>query len=271
MAPGALTSLGHPGVRRESEPERAPGAWAFVLRLLRARELATMLLVAVAAGGLWAFLELADAIADEQLRALDESVLLAMREPSDPTDPVGPRWVEEMGRDFTALGGNAILTLVSLAVALFLWMARRPRSVALLLVTVVGGQVLSLLLKRGFARPRPDLVPHESFVYTASFPSGHSMMSAVVYLTLGALLARVLPRRRMKLLVIACALFATALTGVSRVYLGVHWPTDVVGGWAIGASWAVACWLVAEALDRRRPAGTPREGSESAAGDDSAG
>jgi undecaprenyl-diphosphatase len=239
---------------------RAWRAGSFLKRLLRARELVTMALVAVVAGGLWVFLEVAEAVTDEEVRALDRSVLLAMREPSDPADPLGPRWVEEMGRDLTALGGTAVVTLVSVAAALFLWMARRPRSVALLLVAIAGGQILSLLLKRGYARPRPDLVPHESFVYTASFPSGHSMMSAVVYLTLGALLARVLPRRRMKLLVIVCALGATALTGVSRVYLGVHWPTDVLAGWAIGASWAVGCWLAADVLDRRRPRGTMPEG-----------
>jgi undecaprenyl-diphosphatase len=221
-----------------------------------------MALVAVVAGGLWIFLEVAEAVKDDEVRDLDRSVLLAMREPSDPADPLGPRWMEELGRDLTALGGSAVLTLVSIAAALFLWMARRPRSVALLATAVVGGQILSLALKRGFARPRPDLVPHGSFVYTASFPSGHSMMSAIVYLTLGALLARVLPRRRMKLLVIACALGATALTGASRVYLGVHWPTDVVAGWAIGASWAVACWLAADALDRRRPPGTPPEAGD---------
>lgn len=240
---------------------RGWGAGSALRRLLRARELVTMALVAVVAGGLWVFLEVAEAVTDDEVRALDQSVLLAMREPSDPADPLGPRWVEEMGRDLTALGGVAVLTLVSAAAALFLWMARRPRSVALLLVAFAGGQALSLLLKRGYARPRPDLVPHESFVYTASFPSGHSMMSAVVYLTLGALLARVLPRRRMKLLVIVCALGATALTGVSRVYLGVHWPTDVLAGWAIGASWAVGCWLVADVLDRRRSRGTMPEGA----------
>ena len=230
-------------------------------RLLRARELVTLALLAVAAGGLWIFLEVAEATTEEDFRALDRQVLLAMRESSDPADPRGPRWVEEMGRDFTALGGVAVLTLVSIAVALFLWMAGRPRSVALLVIAVAGGEILSLLLKRGYARPRPELVPHGSLVYTASFPSGHAMMSAVVYLTLGALLARVLPRRRMKFLVLACALGATALTGVSRVYLGVHWPTDVLAGWSIGASWAVACWLVADALDRHRPRGTPPEGS----------
>jgi undecaprenyl-diphosphatase len=220
-----------------------------------------MVLVAAVAGGLWTFLEVAEAVRADELRALDQTLLLAMREPSDPADPIGPRWVEEIGRDLTALGGNVILWLVSTAAALFLWMARRPRAVALLVVSVAGGQLLTILLKLGFARPRPDLVPHAAYVYTASFPSGHAMMSAVVYLTLGALLARVLPRRRMKLLVLACALGATALTGVSRVYLGVHWPTDVVAGWAVGASWAVACWLAADALDRRRARGTPPEGS----------
>jgi undecaprenyl-diphosphatase len=241
--------------------ERGRGAGASLRRLLRARELVTLALLAVVAGGLWLFVEVAEAVTSGGARSLDRMVLLAMRDPTDPSDPLGPRWVEEMGRDFTALGGVAVLTLVTIAVALFLWMARRPRSVALLVVAVGGGEILSLVLKHGFARPRPDLVPHGSLVYTSSFPSGHSMMSAVVYLTLGALLARVLPRRRMKALVIACALGATALTGVSRVYLGVHWPTDVLAGWAMGASWAVACWLVADALDRHRPRGTPPEGS----------
>jgi undecaprenyl-diphosphatase len=244
---------------------RAPGSgrlrqglsW---VRLLRARELVTLALVGVVAAGLWTFFAVADEVMEGDSRALDRAVLLALREPSDPADPLGPRWVEEVGRDMTALGGVAVLTLVSAASALFLWMAGRPRSVALLAVAFGGGEILSFLLKSGFARPRPDLVPHGSHVYTASFPSGHSMMSAIVYLTLGALLARVLPQVRMKLLVIACAVGATALAGVSRVYLGVHWPTDVVAGWAIGAAWAVSCWLAADALDRRRAGGTPPEG-----------
>jgi undecaprenyl-diphosphatase len=176
-----------------------------------------------------------------------------MRDPLDRADPLGPRWVEEMGRDFTALGGVAVLTLFVVAAAGYLWLARRPRALAFLLASVPSGWALSLLLKQGFARPRPDLVPHGSYVYTASFPSGHAMMSAVTYLTLGALLARVMPHRRMKLFVIACALVLTGLAGVSRVYLGVHWPTDVVAGWAVGGSWAVFCWLVADWIARRKP------------------
>jgi undecaprenyl-diphosphatase len=225
---------------------------ALVRRWLSARELVTMTLIAVVAGGLWVFVVVAGAIGDGDVRALDEAVLLAMRTPGDHADPRGPRWVEEVGRDLTALGGVTLVTLLSAAAAGFLWLTGRRRAVWHLAVAVLGGQLLSLSLKHGFDRPRPDLVPHASIVYTASFPSGHAMMSAVTYLTLGALLARVVVRRREKLFVVGWALAFTALTGVSRVYVGVHWPSDVVAGWALGAAWAVACWLVADLLARRR-------------------
>jgi undecaprenyl-diphosphatase len=119
------------------------------------------------------------------------------------------------------------------------------------IVAVVGGQVLSTLLKYFIDRPRPDIVHHLSHVYTTSFPSGHSMMSAVVYLTLGALLARFVPQRALKLYFIGLAMFLTFLVGVSRVYMGVHWPTDVLAGWTAGLVWAIACWLVARQLQRR--------------------
>ena len=110
---------------------------------------------------------------------------------------------------------------------------------------------LSTLLKIGFDRPRPDLVPHEAIVYTASFPSGHAMLAAVVYLTLGALLARVQPRRLLKLYLLGLAILLTVAVGASRVYLGVHWPTDVVAGWAVGAAWALLCWAAALWLQRQ--------------------
>lgn len=226
-------------------------------RWLRARELVTLALLAVIAGGLWLFAEVAGAVTEGDVHALDERILLALRAPSSPADPLGPRWIQEMGRDLTALGGVAVVTLVTLAAAGYLWLSRRRRSMGFLIVAVGGGQLLSLALKRWFDRPRPDLVPHGSFVYTASFPSGHAMMSAVTYLTIAALLARVVPGRRMKLFVVAWALAFTALAGASRVYLGVHWPTDVVAGWALGASWAVAWWLVADAVERRRRGDLP--------------
>jgi undecaprenyl-diphosphatase len=225
-------------------------------RLLRrwvaARELVTMAIVAVLAAGVWTFVEVADAVREEETRGFDEKILLAMRNPADRSDPVGPPWVEETGRDLTALGGVTVLALFTFATAGYLLLERRPRALAFLLVAVVGGQLLSTTLKHGFARPRPDLVPHGAYVYTASFPSGHATMSAVTYLTLGALVARLLARRRTKLFVVACAIVFSALAGGSRVYLGVHWPSDVLAGWALGASWAAACWLAADAIDRRR-------------------
>ena len=230
--------------------ERLGVAAATVRRWIASRELVTLLLVAALAGGVFAFIEIADAVREEETRALDEAILLAMRRPGDPSDPIGPPWIEEVGRDLTALGGVTIIGLVTAAVAATLWLVGQRRSAVLLVFAVVSGALLSFALKRGFDRPRPALVPHETTVYTASFPSGHSMLSAVAYLTLGALVARVLPRKRLKAFVLGWALLFTGLAGVSRVYLGVHWPTDVLAGWAIGASWAVACWLAADLLDR---------------------
>jgi undecaprenyl-diphosphatase len=105
--------------------------------------------------------------------------------------------------------------------------------------------LLNLLLKLGFDRPRPDLVPHLTEAYQTSFPSGHSMSSAATYLTLGAMLARVQPSRRLKIYFLSLAIAVMLLVGFSRVYLGVHWPSDVLAGWAAGAIWALACWLLA--------------------------
>jgi undecaprenyl-diphosphatase len=153
-----------------------------------------------------------------------------------------------------------VLTLLTVAVAAWLALRRLWGATWLLLASVGGGIVVSTLLKLAFERARPDLVPHGSHVSSASFPSGHSMMAAVVYLTLGVLLARVEPRRRTKAYVLSVAVILTLLVGVSRVYLGVHWPTDVLAGWSIGAGWALLCWLVARWLQRRGAVETDAEG-----------
>jgi undecaprenyl-diphosphatase len=218
---------------------------------LGGRELPLIVLLALLAGTVWAFIELADEVVEGDTHAVDTAILLLLRNPADPNDPLGPGWLEELGRDVTALGGLGVLTYLTLAAAGFLLMQRKRRAAALVLVAVGGGILLSSLLKLGFDRPRPDLVPHGAQVYTASFPSGHSMMAAVVYLTLGALLARVQPERRLKAYLLALAVLTTVAVGVSRVYLGVHWPTDVLAGWTAGGAWAIACWLVALWLQRR--------------------
>ena len=214
-------------------------------------ELVPLLAIVLVAGGVWLFAEIADEVGEGETRRVDEAILMAMRNPADASDPLGPRWLEEMQRDFTALGGVGVLSVLTLAVSAFLALDRKGRTAILVLIAVGGALVLSSLLKSGFQRPRPELVPHGSYVYTSSFPSGHSMMSAATYLTLGALLARVQPRRRLKILLLGFATLLTLIVGCSRVYLGVHWPTDVLAGWTAGAIWALVCWLIARRLQHK--------------------
>lgn len=210
-----------------------------------------MIAIGIAATGLFAFAKLGEEMVEGDTRAFDKYVLLLLRTPRNPADPIGPSWFEEMMRDFSALGGTGVLLTVTLAVVGFLIISRKRSMAATVAVSVTTGMLLSQMLKWGFARPRPDLVPALTQVYTHSFPSGHAMVSAVVYLTLGVLIARTSIRTEMKayLLTIACLL--TFVVGISRVYLGVHWPTDVLAGWAGGAAWALLCWLVTLWLQSR--------------------
>jgi undecaprenyl-diphosphatase len=201
--------------------------------------------------GLFAFIGIADEVLEGDTLRFDRWLLLAMRVSGDPGDPLGPAWVEEMFRDFTALGGTGVLGLLTVASVGYLWLMGLRRVAVFLVMAIVSGLLLSLALKTGFHRPRPDLVSHGARIYTSSFPSGHSMLSAVVYLTGGALLAVVHTARRVRVYLIGCSILATLLVGVSRVYLGVHWPSDVLAGWAAGAAWAAACWLMAPWFQER--------------------
>ena len=229
----------------------ASAVWWVPIGLWAKREFALLSVIAVVATAIWGFAELAGDVLEGDTHAFDERILLALRSASDPSDPLGPGWLEELMRDLTALGSTGLLTIITLAVAGFLALDRKTHAALFVLVAVGGGVLLSTLLKIGFDRPRPDLVPHGAVVYTASFPSGHAMLSAVVYLTLGALLARVQPRRLLKLYLLGLAFLLTVAVGISRVYLGVHWPTDVVAGWAVGAAWALLCWAAALRLQRQ--------------------
>ena len=201
--------------------------------------------------GLFVFIVVAgEVMAGDTLR-FDRWLLMAMRSAGDPGDPVGPLWMEEMFRDFTALGGVGVLSLLTMLSVVYLWLQGMRRVAMFTLLAILGGLLFSTLLKVGFDRPRPDIVTHGALVYTASFPSGHSMLSAVVYLTGAALLATVHQTRRLRIYLIGCAVLTTLLVGISRIYLGVHWPSDVLAGWAAGSAWAAACWLLAHWLKER--------------------
>jgi undecaprenyl-diphosphatase len=214
-------------------------------------EAAPLLTLAIVGLFGWGFVSLADEVIEGETLKVDRSILLWLRNPTDVSDPIGPSWFEETARDLTGLGGHGVLGLITLATIAYLLLTRRRGAALLVLGAIGGGMLLSTLLKLGFERPRPDLVPHGMRVYTASFPSGHAMLSAVTYLTLGALLARLHRLRRVKMFFLGLAIVLTILVGLSRVYLGVHWPSDVLAGWCIGAAWAALCWYVALLLQRK--------------------
>lgn len=208
-------------------------------------EFSVLLAGVIIAGCAWGFIELAEIARQTSPHDFDAEILLGFRESGRPDDPLGPSWLEEAVRDVTGLGSMIVLLLVTAAVVFYLVLIRKNREALVVLVAVGGGQILSSLLKLGIDRPRPELVSHLVHVQTLSFPSGHAMMAAVTYLTLGTMLAGIVPSRATKAYVLGVVVLITLMVGVSRVYLGVHWPSDVLAGWCAGFAWATLCWLVA--------------------------
>lgn len=214
-------------------------------------------LLAVAAIGVagFGFALFADEVMEGETRRFDEWVLLALRDPGNLADPIGPLWFEEMVRDVTALGSTVVLTLAVIVVAGYLLITRAREKAVFLIVAVVMGSLINRLLKLGYARPRPDIVAHGQYVTTESFPSGHSANATIVYLMLGMMLARVEESYPAKIFIVSVCVIVALLVGLSRIYLGVHWPTDVLAGWAVGGSWVLMCWYL---LLRLQPSGTRR-------------
>ncbi|GLK81174.1 phosphatase PAP2 family protein [Methylopila turkensis] len=224
----------------------------------RLPEFNTLIAILLASGMVFAFAKIADEMVEGETRGFDESILLALRQPGDPSRPIGPWWLEAAMIDITSLGGWTVLTLVTIATLTYLVISGRRGSAGLVVASIFGGTLLSVTLKIGFARPRPELVDHLVHVSSASFPSGHAMLSAVTYLTLGVMLARTESRRLVRGFIFGVAAFLTLVIGLSRIYLGVHYPTDVLAGWCLGACWALICWMGARWL---RPKGdAPEQG-----------
>ena len=223
------------------------GFWARRHVLLLSAALAIVL-------GIWGFIAVLDAVREGESRRFDDRVIEWCWRHK------GPAWLQDAARDITALGSVTVLTLVVLAVVGYLMIAKKRGAAVLVLVATTGGATISSIIKHLVSRDRPPLEYQATHVFTKSFPSGHSMLSAVVYLTVGALLAQVVSGRLLKLYFVCVAILLTLLVGISRVCLRVHWPTDVLAGWAAGLVWAILCLLVAHELQRR--GAVEREGND---------
>ena len=184
---------------------------------------------------------------------LDTGGLLVLRDPAS-LDLLGPEWLREAVRDVTALGGFLVRNLVAITAMAILMMFQFKHRAAMVLVTVASGWMLELLLKEFFDRPRPDVVQHLMSVSGDSFPSGHSFNAAVVYLSLGLTFASMAVRPGRRTLILGAAIAISVLIGITRIALGVHFPTDALAGLAGGAGWAL---LVFALWDRNSPISQP--------------
>jgi undecaprenyl-diphosphatase len=217
-------------------------------RRIEFRILAAFLIMALV---VWVFAKAASEVAEGDTLAFDRWLLQGLRNPVDAAVPAGPAWLTKAMIDVTALGGVTVLTLITVLAAGYLVAARKTVTALFLVAAIVGGSTESTLLKLAFARPRPELVAHLVSVDSARFPSGHAMNSAVTFLAIGALLSWAEKDRAVRIYLMSASIALTLVIGCSRVYLGVHWPSDVIAGWSVGATWAVLCSIVARRLQRR--------------------
>ncbi len=227
-----------------------------LLQRIGSSEIITLVALALIVGGVWGFLELASEVSESETMSFDQHILTSLRQPDDQARPIGPSWLLYVAQDITSMGSYTILTLVGGLVVVFFALKRKIGFMVLTLAAIVGGALGSTGLKLLFSRDRPT-IEHLVHVSTYSFPSGHAMLSTVVYLTLGTLLARSEEKKRFKIFFLGTAMLLALLVGLSRVYLGVHYPTDVLAGWIAGAVWALFCLLIAALLQRRSRSSDP--------------
>jgi undecaprenyl-diphosphatase len=205
--------------------------------------LLSLALVLGLAGG-WAFAAIARAVAAGETQRADDAILLWLNSHSTPT-------LDMLALQITAVGNGLTVAVIGLVACAFLWAMRERVGVLLLVIAVAGGDIFNRVLKDAFARPRPELFMLETpFArpVSASFPSGHATASMVLYLVLAYLLARLGGRGAFRWLIIGVAIVLTTLIGLSRMYLGVHYPSDVVAGYVFGFVWAAFCAFGIEAV-----------------------
>jgi undecaprenyl-diphosphatase len=225
-----------------------------VLKLLT-KEIRVIIALLIFISAVWLFFEIADEVAEGTTQQFDEAVLMFLRNAEDYEEPRGPYWLKSTVRDLTSLGGGPVLILLIASVLGFLLLRKEYLIALLVLFATLGGTALGQLLKNIFGRERPTIVTHLMDVGQLSFPSGHSLMSAVVYLSLAALLSRIQKRRIIRIYIFSIALLLTFIVGLTRIYLGVHYPTDVIGGWSVGLAWATFCWFLAWFVQKKSGTG----------------
>jgi undecaprenyl-diphosphatase len=191
------------------------------------------------------FLGIAHAVSGGS-ESFDHAILLGLR--NTPDDPIGGPGVQAAVMHLSGLGSGAVTTLVAVIAVSFLCLAGRWRYAGLVVACAVGTLLVMMMLKGIYDRPRPSIVTAIDPPGDESFPSGHSMISSALYPTLAVLIARALPTRRLRVFTVACGVFMAGMIGISRLYLGVHYPTDVLAGWTVGCTWALICGVVARKL-----------------------
>jgi undecaprenyl-diphosphatase len=207
------------------------------------------LIALMCVSGLLFFALIAVRIAPGGNLRLDGAILRALREPGDPARPIGPPWMLQSAIDLSALGGFTFIWLFTAAMSGLLVLLRRWSALGVFLTAIVGASVLNAFFKFSFHRDRPNVVPHLAEVSNASFPSGHAMIAAATYMTFGALLARTQRSRAVRIYILCLAVALTILIGLSRLYLGVHWPSDVLAGWSFGSAWALLFWIISRSAE----------------------
>lgn len=213
--------------------------------LLERFDLRLLLLIAVILSGCWVYIELVGEVLSGGTQELDEWILRSLRKPGDLDTPIGPKWLTEVMRDITSLGSTVVLTLIVVAAAGYLLLINRYGICALLVIAASGAGGFSKFMKHFINRPRPDVVEHLTEVTSPSFPSGHSLASAAIFLTIGVVLAQVSEHWRVRIYFVFIAISSSILIGFSRMFLGVHYPSDVLAGLVLGYSWGLFCWLLA--------------------------
>lgn len=213
-------------------------------------EFAALGALAVVTLSVMTFVEIADDMTEADGQAFDRMVLHWMQPVAG--QPRGPWWLQEAAADITSLGGIAVLTVFALVALGFMLILKKRLSAVLLVVGLAGGVALSEGLKAVFERERPPAAYQAVETLNASFPSGHALLSTVFYLSVAVMMTRAFPRRGLKIYVLAVGMVFALMVGLTRVYLGAHWASDVMAGWCVGAAWAMTLWLVSYAAERRQ-------------------